>query len=417
MKLLKSILLFILLISVQVVVAQNNTISPYSRYGIGMYEQNGFGRGLAMGGTGIALQSGGHVNNINPASYAIIDSSMVLFDIGLHADYEYISTHLENGDKANGNISYFSLAISGTKKWAFSFGIAPYTSVGYTIRTREYVSGGGQIQYTSTVEGLGGLTRVYVGSGVQIGANTAIGMNASLLFGPKTERQTLQITSGDIFDTYIENTDYYLGGKLDFGVQHKIPLSKKNNVTIGAIASTPGILRCDRTEYASVTFPMAGIVDTIYYDDDDADRYTTLPMTCGFGVAYNVTGKLTLSADLNYNPLSKLKVSDKRSKLIDNQTINVGAEFIPKHFGKKYELTFRAGASYETGTYKVDNYRLKAYTGTVGVGFRIRAIRFNTFCSYRHQGTLDNLLVLDQRVRFGVNLTYIDYWFQRRKFY
>jgi len=279
------------------------------------------------------------------------------------------------------------------------------------------VSGGGQIQYTSTVEGLGGLTRVYVGSGVQIGANTAIGMNASLLFGPKTERQTLQITSGDIFDTYIENTDYYLGGKLDFGIQHKIPLSKKNNVTIGAIASTPGILRCDRTEYASVTFPMAGIVDTIYYDDDDADRYTTLPMTCGFGVAYNVTGKLTLSADLNYNPLSKLKVSDKRSKLIDNQTINVGAEFIPKHFGKKYELTFRAGASYETGTYKVDNYRLKAYTGTIGVGFRIRAIRFNTFCSYRHQGTLDNLLVLDQRVRFGVNLTYIDYWFQRRKFY
>ena len=76
MRLIRTIVLLILIIGAQVSQAQNNTISPYSRYGLGLYEQNGFGRGLAMGGTGIALQARGHVNNINPASYALIDSSM-----------------------------------------------------------------------------------------------------------------------------------------------------------------------------------------------------------------------------------------------------------------------------------------------------------------------------------------------------
>ena len=416
MRLIRTIILLILIIGAQVLQAQNNTISPYSRYGIGLYEQNGFGRGLAMGGTGIALQARGHVNNINPASYALIDSAMVLFDVGLHLDYEYISSYLDSGDKTNGNISYFSLAISGTKKWAFSFGISPYTSTGYTIRTVEYLSGGGQSTYVSYVEGLGGLTRVYAGLGVQLGARTAMCMNASVLFGPKTERQTMIMSSSDIFSVYIENTDYYTGGKLDFGLQHKIPMSSQSNLTLGVIASTPGILRCDRTEKAINTF-ISGIIDTIYYDDDDHDRYTTLPMTCGVGVAYNIDGRMTFTADFNYNPLSNLKVSDKRSKLMDNQTINIGAEYVPERLGRRYDLTFRAGATYETGTCHVDDYRLKAFGGSVGVGFRIRTIRFNTFCSYRQQGTKANLLVLDQKIRVGLNLTYIDYWFQKRKFY
>ena len=51
MRLIRTIILLILIIGAQVLQAQNNTISPYSRYGIGLYEQNGFGRGLAMGGT------------------------------------------------------------------------------------------------------------------------------------------------------------------------------------------------------------------------------------------------------------------------------------------------------------------------------------------------------------------------------
>lgn len=410
------IVLLLMFVVVGEAVAQNNTISPYSKYGIGIYEQPGFGRNISMGGTGIGLRSANNVNNINPASYASIDSTMVLMDIGLHLDYELIKSHLTWGDKLNGNISYFSITMAPSQKLGISFGISPYTSVGYAIESKEYVSGGGQDIYLSYVDGIGGLTRVYAGFGVNILKNTSIGMNAALLFGSKTERQSIAASAVDEFSIYIENSDYYVGGKLDFGIQQNIPLSKNKNLTIGAIASTPGILECERTELATNSFYRVGVIDTIYFDDDDGDRRITLPTTAGVGLSYN-TRRLTIAGDFNYNPLSKFKVSDLRTKMVDNKSFSIGAEYIPERFGRSLDLVFRVGAGYESGTTKIDRYVLKAYRTSLGVGFRIRSIRFNTYCMYKQQGTLDNLLIRDHVIQCGLNVTFIDYWFQKRRFY
>lgn len=399
-------------------VAQNNTISPYSKYGIGLFEPNGLGRSLAMGGVGIALESGQNVNNINPASYASLDSTMVLFDIGLQLDYEYIKTHLESGGKINGNISYFSLSLSPNNRLGLSFGIAPYSSVGYTISTNEYMTGGGQMKYLSQISGLGGLTRVYLGTGYRLFKNISLGVNASVLFGPKSECQTIMLPETNEFSINVDNSDYYVGGKLDFGFQQNIEISKKNILTIGAIYSTPGILRCDRTEFACNSFTYVGIVDTLYYDNDDADRYTTLPATFGVGVSYSKNKRIVLSADFNYNPLSKFKLYDKRSKMLDNSMFNIGMEYVPKRLGRNKNLdwVFRCGGGYETGAYKIDDYKLNSFNISAGVGFRIRSIKFNTYCMYKQHGTRNNLLVLDQKIRFGLNLTYVDYWFQKYRY-
>lgn len=410
------IAILLVLTTIGEVAAQNNTISPYSKYGLGLYEQSGFGRNMSMGGTGIGLRSANNVNNINPASYASIDSTMVLLDIGLQMAYERIESHLTWGDKLNGNISYFSLTMAPTQNLGISFGISPYTSVGYTIESTEYVSGGGEDRYMSYVEGIGGLTRVYLGFGVDLFKNTSIGMNASLLFGPKTERQSVALTSADEFLIYIENSDYYVGGKLDFGLQQNFQLSKNKNLTFGLIASTPGIMQCERVDLATNTFYRAGVVDTIYFEDDDGDRVIHLPATAGAGLSYS-TGNITISGDFNYNPLSKLDVTSLRSKLMDSKSFSFGAEYIPKRLGHKYDLVFRAGAGYESGTSKIDSYVLKSYRASLGVGFKIRSIRFNTYCMYKLQGTLDNLLVRDHVLQFGLNLTYIDFWFQKRRFY
>lgn len=396
--------------------AQNNTISPYSRFGIGLYEQNGFGRNLAMGGVGIAMKSSKNVNNINPSSYASLDSTMVLFDIGMHLDYEYLETHIETGGKLNGNISYFSLSVAPNDKFGISFGIAPYTSIGYTVESSEYIAGGGLAKYVSHVEGIGGLTRIYLGTGVNITKTTSVGMNGSILFGQKSEQQRIYSPYVQTSSIFIENTDYYVGGKLDFGVQQQIPLSKENSITIGGIISTPGIMRCAHTDLAVSTFIINGLADTLYFEDDDQDRYTQLPMTWGVGASFNMGNRFTVAADYNANPLSKLDVKDRRSNLLDNHTISVGAEYVPRRLGSKYDLVFRGGFNFASGTYEIDDYILKSFSVTGGVGFRIKSVRFNTFASYNHRGTLDNLLILDQSIRMGVNITYIDYWFQKRRF-
>ena len=52
------------------VMAQNNTNSPYTRYGYGDLGDRSFGAGRAMGGVGIGLRSPLQINPLNPASYS-----------------------------------------------------------------------------------------------------------------------------------------------------------------------------------------------------------------------------------------------------------------------------------------------------------------------------------------------------------
>ena len=65
------------------VIAQNGTMTPYSRYGYGILKDNATAAQRNMGGVGYAMISGRQINVMNPASYAAIDSLTFLFDMGI----------------------------------------------------------------------------------------------------------------------------------------------------------------------------------------------------------------------------------------------------------------------------------------------------------------------------------------------
>ena len=63
-------------------IAQNNTNSPYTRYGYGDLSDQSFGNSKAMGGIAFGLRDGAQINPTNPASYTAIDSLTFLFEGG-----------------------------------------------------------------------------------------------------------------------------------------------------------------------------------------------------------------------------------------------------------------------------------------------------------------------------------------------
>src|SRR5690554_257533 len=83
-----------IVIPVSLLQSQNRTSSPFSRYGMGELNPQGFSRNQAMGGTGIGLRSAGYLNNMNPASYSALDSMSFFFETGLQSLTQNIS---ENG--------------------------------------------------------------------------------------------------------------------------------------------------------------------------------------------------------------------------------------------------------------------------------------------------------------------------------
>ncbi|MCC8144260.1 MAG: hypothetical protein LIO97_10510 [Tannerellaceae bacterium] len=76
--------------------AQNNTNSPYTRFGYGELANRSLGAGRAMGGVGFGLRSAKQINPLNPASYSAIDSLTFLFDVGVIGQFSWYSDNNES---------------------------------------------------------------------------------------------------------------------------------------------------------------------------------------------------------------------------------------------------------------------------------------------------------------------------------
>ena len=110
--------------------AQNGTMSPYSRYGYGLLNDNATAAQRFMGGVGYGMNSGRQINVMNPASYAAIDSLTFLFDMGF--DLDFLSSE-ENGVKESnnsGSLNYITMAFPLAKRLGASVGLLPYSSTG-----------------------------------------------------------------------------------------------------------------------------------------------------------------------------------------------------------------------------------------------------------------------------------------------
>lgn len=150
------------------VFAQSGTNSPYSQYGLGVLsdQTSGFNRG--MNGLGLGFRESNQVNFINPASYSSMDSLMFLFDAGLSGQ---ITSFTENEKTLNANNADFEYVVAGFRAFkhvGVSFGILPYTNIGYNYSVSDYLDGDRNMVYTNSYSGSGGIHQVYFWIGLGI---------------------------------------------------------------------------------------------------------------------------------------------------------------------------------------------------------------------------------------------------------
>ncbi len=85
----------------------NNTSSPYSRYGLGDLQSYSFGRSTAMGGASIGSRLSKQINLGNPASYSAIDSLGFMFEFGMNGNSSKFKNDLGNSNANDINFQYF----------------------------------------------------------------------------------------------------------------------------------------------------------------------------------------------------------------------------------------------------------------------------------------------------------------------
>ncbi|MBQ0121657.1 MAG: hypothetical protein KBT13_11155 [Bacteroidales bacterium] len=390
--------------------AQNST-TPYSKMAYGILSDNASGIQRSMGGVGYAMQDGRTINVMNPASYSQVDSLTFLWDFGLDLTNVWSKEGDKSGHSLGGGLDYLTAQFKLAKHLGGSFGLLPYSSVGYSFGNT--IDGGNEYR-----TGSGGLLQLYGGVGYEPIKNLSLGVNVAYLFGTTTNTNTITAESTTLFQRIMQVRDY----NLNVGVQYAFNLNKNHKVIVGATYSPKKSLH--------------GHTWGTYYDTQDTKLdsvgYTKLtgkyeqPHTFGAGVSYSYTNKLLVEADFTYQQWAKVKYAPIEGIEASNMMFNnrwkaaAGLQFSPgsrtSYLGA---VKFRAGGFYNHDYINVMGNNVRDYGATFGLGFPVPGASGKTTINlgFEWKRRLSAPVTLIQEDYFNITLgvNFNEVWFWKNK--
>ena len=422
--------------------AQNSatTSSPYSQFGLGDYSESLLPQNRAMGGIGAGVGKSPDglsvINIINPASYSNIHLTAI--DIGAYVNTVSLSrTGYSSETSNNFRLNHIAFGIPVSHRSALSFGILPYTNMGYSYQqTNQVALNRGPIGVDTSVtqqsiySGDGGFSKAYMGYGISFG-NFSIGGNISYIFGKQKQlRDVVYPTLPSVLNTRIENSMSVGGFNYDYGVQYDIKTSNDSHVTLGYSGSANSQLNTTNNYVVShylLSTDGSGTPNNAL----DSTTYTsnqgklTLPQINRFGITYVKDSKLVLGADFKTGQWSALNINGTNAGLQNSQTIAVGGQITPNINSLHSYLDvidYRFGFSYDNTFVVAGGQNIKQYAATIGLGLpipnqtRTNFYKVNIAAEIGQRGTLSNNLVKENYINIHLGFTINEKWFQKYKF-
>jgi hypothetical protein len=390
--------------------AQNNTNSPYTRYGYGELADRSFGAGRAMGGLGFGIRSDKQINPMNPASYTSIDSLTFIFDFGIAGQISWFNDGINNEKHWNGNLEYAAMQFPISRRIAVSAGILPYSYVGYDFGSTQTSHEG--VYYIERFTGKGGLNEVYAGLSVDIWKKRlSVGLNAGYLFGRILHNQTLTLGTTTTNQSGRNQELQVNDIKFDFGVQYTHQISASEYIISGLTFSPAKKLNATSSDI----IVNGNTLDTIQV----SNQVFGLPHSFGLGVSYVKQNKLTLAADLLHETWAQVRYFDEKDQFKNRIRIAVGAEFIPNYQERAFlnRVKYRAGLHYSNSYLQINNKSYNEYGASVGFGLPLIDNRsfLNFSFEYVRIKPEVSALIDEQYFRFTVNYTFNERWFFKFK--
>ena len=419
------ILSFLLLLASQQVWAQARISSPYSRYGVGELWHNNTSATLsAMGNVGLAIKSDNYLNIKNPASYAGFDSTSFLFDIAGLGSYTTLKTTEISQDADYASFGYVLFGTPVTKWWRASFGLLPFSNVGYLVYEEEELENVGRVRYT--YEGDGGLTQFHIGNAFQITPKLAVGINTSYIWGLIDRRR--RVTFPDslfMLSTRIDNFDHVSDLLVEIGVQYFTPL--KNGMELGAgLVFKPSTQINSTRKYIAQNYfssPNNEIElprDTVAYNPSSKGTLN-FPNGIGGGISLKKDNHFIVSMDLNWRNWKEYTSYGRSDSLQNSLSVHLGGEYVPKHNSvTSYwnSVRYRIGFRYENTYLEINNTPIKEFGISFGLGFPFKRSKsmLNFAFEFGNKGTVENNLVQENFFKFTFGLSIYERWFVKNKY-
>ena len=415
--------------------AQQSTSSPYSFYGLGSLKFKGTVENQSMGGISVYSDSI-HVNLRNPASYAGSNLSFynnearpIKFSIGTTFSSTKIKTSSASDQYGNFSIDYLALALP-INKFGFGFGIIPYSSVGYSLQSKNE---NGDLAYR--YRGNGGINRVFFGFGYQLFKGLKIGIdthynfgnisNTSIAYGYNDQGQLLQYQSRDERRSDLGGFSYNLGIILNQKLSKSYELMASFTYTpLSKISSE------NNNQFSTITIDanqVEFVQSTSQIDLEAMSLARTkliLPSRISIGAGLGKPRKWFLGFDYTLLEASKFShrfVEIENSSFEDASSLSVGGFFIPKYdsFSSYWKrIVFRSGIRFENTGLVVNNESIDEFGISFGVGLPVGRLFSNANIGFEwgKRGTTNANLVEENFYNINISLSLNERWFEKRKF-
>ena len=392
-------------------VAQAQIVTtPYSKMGYGMLSDNMSSIQRSMGGVGYAMKGGRIINVMNPASYADVDSLTFLWDVGIDLSNLWSKENGKKGYNFGAGLDYLTGHFKVAKGLGASFGLLPYSSVGYSYGGS--ITGGKDMR-----SGNGGLNQLFLGVGYQPIKNLSVGFNVAYLFGSTLNTTLISANSSSYFTRNMKVRDW----NLSLGVQYSMPMVQNRDLlTVGATFQP-------KKSFHGHTWGTAfdsqdSKVDTIGYTSMSG-KYEQ-PFSLGLGVSYTMDRRLTVEADYTYQNWKKAKYQPIAGfesddlQFNDRWKLGLGVQYTPNKRGSYLgAMSFRAGAFFNHDYMVYDGSKLRDYGFSVGVGLPAPNSKttVNLGVEWRHREATPTPLISENYLNITLGVNFNELWFWKSR--
>jgi len=418
--------------------AQNKSISPYSRFGIGELSHGSFSFNRSLGNSAVGIFSEYSYNDANIASLSFVKQPV--FELIGKFQAINFSTSTSTGYNSKGSFEGFALVLPFRKPGGFTLGITPYSGVGYAFTSGEQIDDTTSVAYT--YNGTGGLNKAFAGISRAKSWNgdslmVSFGAKANFLFG-NIARQSVAEYTGDYFvnteqksTSSLNNFQFVLGGLAKWQ-----PKASTTVYTFGVQYALASNLNGSQ-ELATRTFvPINGgsknYKDTVIYSKD-SDLKVKIPSTFSIGAGVSFNEKLQVNVAYQTQTWSAFTQSGVRDKFVgslqNEKTISGGVVYQPKRLtvfrAPVWQITqYKFGAFKSTGYINLNNTAVERSGINFGLSIPLRKTtsnsKFHISGEYGVQGSTENNLIKEKyySIYFGLSLTpnFVDRWFVKRKY-
>ena len=411
MRIYKTITVLLLAVAMGCGAAQAQIVTtPYSKMGYGMLNDNVSSIQRSMGGVGYAMEGGRIINVMNPASYADVDSLTFLWDVGIDLSNLWSKENGKQGYNFGAGLDYLTGHFKVSKGLGASFGLLPYSSVGYAY-------GGDIVGGSESRSGNGGLNQLYLGVGYEPVKNLSVGLNIAYLFGTTLNTTLISSNSSSYFTRNMKVRDW----NTQVGIQYSLPLFKnRDRLTVGATFQP-------KKSYHGHTWgtrydTQDSKVDTIGYTSMKGNYEQ--PYSIGVGVSYMLNHCLTIEADYTFQKWSSAKytpiggIEAQNTKFDDRWKLALGMQYTPNKRGSYFgAMSFRAGAFFNHDYMLFDQSHLRDYGLSVGVGLPAPGSKttINLGVEWRHREATPVSLISENYLNITIGVNFNELWFWKSR--